>query len=78
MSALFVYKLIFISQASFGDQEIHYNQNNHNEFYFMKTWMIFFGAQEDQSNNKKGDEFANHTFFRDALYIYNLKLKVLS
>ena len=44
--------------------------------------MIFFGAQEDQSDNKKGDEFANHTFFRDALYIMdgrntNFEYKIL-
>ena len=35
--------------------------------------MIFLGAQEDQSNNTKHEEFANPTFFRDTLYTPLLK-----
>ena len=31
--------------------------------------MIFPQTQWHQSNNTKSDEFANHTFFRDGLYI---------
>jgi hypothetical protein len=36
----------------------------------MEPYMIFLGAYCYQSNNTKKYEFANPTFFRDALYIY--------
>ena len=35
----------------------------------METQMIIIEAQENQSNNTKSEEFANPTFFRDALYM---------
>jgi hypothetical protein len=43
-------KVLLISQASFGAQDIYYTQNNHNEFNFMEIKMIFFGAQWHQNN----------------------------
>ena len=53
-----------------GAQEIYYTLNNRNEFNFMDALIMFLGAQEPQSNKTKSEEFANPTFFRDALYTH--------
>ena len=59
-----------------GAQEIYYTLNNRNEFNFMDALIMFLGAQEPQSNKTKSEEFANPTFFRDALYV-NTKIQKL-
>jgi hypothetical protein len=63
ISVLFVQKVILITQALYGAQEIYYTQNNRNEFNFVDTWIILLEAQEPQSNDTKSEEFANPTFF---------------
>ena len=61
-----------------GAQEIYYTLNNRNEFNFMDALIMFLGAQEPQSNKTKSEEFANPTFFRDALYILANEKKLAS
>ena len=64
---LYVQKVIFISRAIFGAQEIYYIQNNCNALNFMETEAIFLESQ--QSKNTKYTEYTMHNFFWDALYI---------
>jgi hypothetical protein len=41
---------INITRSPFGAQEIYYTQNNHNDFNFLETELIYLGPQQHYNN----------------------------